>query len=136
MSKLYGDREELTEADAMIVKGMLARGDKNEAIASYFGVNQRAISHIRSKKKFSNVGQAKVTDLPPPGPYGVDPIYIRFYQTMTRVNQLWESRQLPKAKALLEKALLNPVFSTDLDSHEAILEEIIRDEFGIATMGN
>ena len=52
MSKLFGDAEELTDIDAMIVKGMIERGDKNETIAAYFGVNQRAISHIRSKKKF------------------------------------------------------------------------------------
>ena len=132
MSRLYGDDEELTAADAMIVKGMIARGDKNEAIASYFGVNQRAISHIRSQKKFQEVGHAKIADLPPPGPYGVDPIYIRFYQTMVLVNQLWESKQLGKAKALMERALANPVFSTKLEDMEGALEELLRDEFGLS----
>src|SRR3546814_11314807 len=61
------------------VKGRIKRGDKNEAIASYFGVNQRAISHIRSGKKFGEVWMATQLQLPPPGPYGVD-------RTSTRLN--------------------------------------------------
>lgn len=67
MSKLYGDDEELTGADASIVKGMIARGDKNETIAAYFGVNQRAISYIRSGKAFQEVNPASNEMLPPPG---------------------------------------------------------------------
>lgn len=79
MSKLYGDDEELTADDAAVVKGMVKRGDKNENIAAYFGVNQRAISNIRSGKKFSSTRPASGEGLPPPGPYGVDPIYVHFY---------------------------------------------------------
>jgi hypothetical protein len=134
MSKLYGDDEELTGDDARIVKGMIARGDKNEAIASYFGVNQRAISHIRSKKKFPETGKANATELPPPGPYGVDPVYVQFYQTMTKVNTLWEQKQLGEAKELLENALKDPVFSTDLESFDKTMAAITRDEFGLSTL--
>jgi hypothetical protein len=134
MSKLYGDDEELTEQDARIVKGMFKRGDKNETIAAFFGVNQRAISYIRTGKKFQEVGRAKQTELPPPGPYRVDPVYVQFYQTMTKVNKLWEQKQLGKAKELLEKALKNPVFSTDLEGVEETMAEIARDEFGLSTL--
>lgn len=132
MSKLYGDDEELTHNDAMVVKGMIDRGDKNETIAAYFGVNQRAISHIRSRQKFADVLTAKPEQLPPPGPYGVDPIYVRFYKTMTHVNKLWDQKKLPQAKELLEKALHNPVFVDGLDGADEMLCEITRDEYGIS----
>ena len=131
MSKLYGDDEELTDADAAIVKGMISRGDKNETIAAYFGVNQRAVSNIRSGKKFTEATAASFSVLPPPGPYGVDPIYVRFYRTMNLVNQLWEEKKLPQAKALLEEALRNPVFVKDLNSIEEIASDFFRDEFGL-----
>lgn len=136
MSKLYGDDCELTDEDARIIKGMFDRGDKNETIAAFFGVNQRAISHIRTGKKFHEVTSARQTELPPPGPYRVDPIYVQFYQTMTKVNKLWEDRELGKAKALLEKALSSPVFSTELGSIDESLAAIARDEFGLSTLAD
>ena len=132
MSRLYGDDEELTTNDASLVKGMIKRGDKNEAIAAYFGVNQRAVSNVRSGQKFTTIAAASIDRLPPPGPYGVDPIYVRFYQTMTKVNQLWDQRRLPAAKELMEKALKNPVFGTELDEADELLGELVRDEMGIA----
>lgn len=131
MSRLHGDDEELTITDAQLVKGMIERGDKNETIAAYFGVNQRAVSHIRSGQKFTSEMAAAAEKLPPPGPYGVDPIYIRFYQTMTKVNLLWEQRRLPAAKELMEKALKNPVFGAELDEMDELLGELMRDEMGV-----
>lgn len=131
MSRVYGDDVELTSADASLVKGMIKRGDKNEAIASYFGVNQRAISHIRSGKKFSEVGAATQLQLPPPGPYGVDPVYVHFYRTMAKVNSLWDDKRLGEAKALLEKSLLDPALVGDLEDADKIFADLTRDEFGL-----
>jgi hypothetical protein len=131
MSRLHGDDEELTETDAAIIKGMIDRGDKNETIAAYFGVNQRAISHIRSKKKFDAIKAAGRSSLPPPGPYGVDPIYVSFYKTMNKVNELWDKRDLRSAKELLESALKNPVFVHDLNSMDITASELFRDEYGL-----
>src|SRR3546814_13317952 len=108
MSRVYGDDVELTSADASIVKGMIKRGDKNEAIASYFGVNQRAISHIRSGKQFGEVGMATQLQLPPPGPYGVDSVYVHFYRSMAKVNSIWTSTWIGTAKALTDNDLLDP----------------------------
>lgn len=142
MSKLYGDNVELTDEDARIVKGMIERGDKNQVIAAFFGVNQRAISNIRSKKKFEHVAAAKRTELPPPGPYRVDLNYIRFYQTITKVDELWNNMELKKAKILLEKALRDPVFLED-PSHrgnlsadaqevcEILEEDFFRNDYGL-----
>jgi hypothetical protein len=136
MAKKHGDDKELTEFDAQIVKGMLKRKDSQHHIASYFGVDSRAITHIHTGKTFVNVGCALPSELPPPGPYAVDPIYIIFYKTMTRVNQLWDERQLPKAKTLLEKALKNPVFSTELETKDGVFAEVLRDEFGLSKFDN
>jgi hypothetical protein len=58
----------LTEEDAAIVKGMLARGDRQHDIAAWFGVNGGRIAEISSQDKFRYV-QAKHDNLPPTGPY-------------------------------------------------------------------
>lgn len=58
----------LTEADAAVVKGMLARGDRQHDVAAWFGVNGGRIAEIASGTKFANVA-AQHADLPPPGPY-------------------------------------------------------------------
>ena len=136
MAKKHGDDKELTEPNAQLIKGMLKRGDSQHHIASYFGVDSRAITHIKTGKTSADVGCEPPSKLPPPGPYAVDPFYIMFYKTMTRVNQLWDERQLPKAKTLLEKALKNPVFSTELDSRDEAFAEVLRDEFGLSKFGN
>ena len=136
MAKKHGDDKELTDADVGLVKGMLERGDSQHHIASYFGVDSRPISLINTGKIFDEILRAPASELPPPGPYAVDPMYIRFYMTMTKVNQLWEERQLAKAKALLEKSLKSPVFLTELESEllETRLDLFQRDEFGLSTV--
>lgn len=58
----------LTRADAAVVKGMLARGDRQHDIAAWFGVNGGRIAEIANGEKFGDVA-AQTTDLPPPGPY-------------------------------------------------------------------
>lgn len=59
----------LTEDDAAIVKGMLARGDRQHDIAAWFGVNGGRIGEIASRKRFRGVEAAPTQLLPPPGPY-------------------------------------------------------------------
>jgi hypothetical protein len=59
----------LTEADAAIVKGMLARGDRQHDIAAWFGVNGGRIGEIATGSRFSTVAAAPNEELPPPGPY-------------------------------------------------------------------
>jgi hypothetical protein len=59
----------LTESEAMIAKGMIARGDRQHDIAAWFGVNGGRIGDISTGKKFSNVVAAALDKLPPPGPY-------------------------------------------------------------------
>jgi hypothetical protein len=59
----------LTESDAALVKGMLARGDRQHDIAAYFGVNGGRIAEIAVGKTFPDVRAAKPHNLPEPGPY-------------------------------------------------------------------
>lgn len=58
----------LTEADAAIVKGMLARGDRQHDVAAWFGVNGARIAEIATGRSFPSV-RAESGRLPPPGPY-------------------------------------------------------------------
>lgn len=59
----------LDEDDAAIVKGMLARGDRQHDIAAWFGVNGGRIAEISTGAKFEKVRAADLGELPPPGPY-------------------------------------------------------------------
>lgn len=59
----------LDEDDAAIVKGMLARGDRQHDIAAWFGVNGGRIGEISTGAKFADVKPAEPEELPPQGPY-------------------------------------------------------------------
>lgn len=59
----------LNQDDASLVKGMLARGDRQHDIASWFGVNGGRIGEIASGARFKAVDTAPPSKLPPPGPY-------------------------------------------------------------------
>ena len=59
----------LDAAAAATVKGMVARGDRQHDIASWFGVNGGRIGEIATGKAFSTVSAAHMDKLPPPGPY-------------------------------------------------------------------
>lgn len=56
-------------SDAAIVKGMLARGDRQHDIAAYFGVNGGRIAEIATGKAFRKIAAATSESLPRPGPY-------------------------------------------------------------------
>lgn len=59
----------LTDQDAAIVKGMLARGDRQHDIAAWFGVNGGRIAEVATGKKFASVQSLSRANLPPAGPY-------------------------------------------------------------------
>jgi hypothetical protein len=61
----------LSERDAAIVKGMLARGDRQSDIAAYFKVNGGRISEVNTGRTFAAIRAAE--RLPPPGPYEPQP---------------------------------------------------------------
>jgi hypothetical protein len=55
--------------DATLIKGMLARGDRQHDIASWFGVNGGRIAEIATGAEFGSVPMASAEILPPRGPY-------------------------------------------------------------------
>lgn len=59
----------LTETDAAVAKGMLARGDRQHDVAAWFGVNSGRIADVATGAKFSWVAPAPASELPPAGPY-------------------------------------------------------------------
>lgn len=66
--KISGYR--LTAADASVVKGMIARKDRDHDIAAWFGVNQGRIAEVKDGTKFGSV-LISSGPLPPKGPPGV-----------------------------------------------------------------
>jgi transcriptional regulator with XRE-family HTH domain len=131
MAKIDGDVVELTDGDASIAKGMLERGDHQHHIASYFGVDSRAISHLKNGKTFVATKPAPLTSLPPPGPYKIDPSYALLYRRMSRINDLWENRKLKEAKALLESTLRSPLLEEEQGFMDELANDLLRDEYGL-----
>ncbi|MFN7267951.1 MAG: hypothetical protein ACK5PT_16405 [Cereibacter sp.] len=59
-----------TYRETQVVKGMLARGDKQHDIAAYFGVNGGRIAEVATDKcDYPTAPAAPEDKLPPPGPY-------------------------------------------------------------------
>ena len=56
----------LTEQQAAMVKGLLARGEKQHDIAAFFGVNGGRIADIAKARKYPEVKPAAKKDLPTP----------------------------------------------------------------------
>lgn len=54
----------LSATDASIVKGMLARGDRQHDIAAWFGVNADRVAEVRAGKKHTDVPTAPEHALP------------------------------------------------------------------------
>lgn len=58
----------LVVPDVAVIKGMLARGDRQHDVAAFFGVNGGRIAEIATGQKYGWVKPALSADLPPPGP--------------------------------------------------------------------
>jgi hypothetical protein len=70
MSRSKASGYSLTNKDASIVLGMVARGDRDHDIAAWFGVNQGRIAEVKDGK-FGSISAASAHELPPKGPPGV-----------------------------------------------------------------
>lgn len=76
---------EITEIDASIALGMLARGDRKQDVASFFGWNTGRLYEIADGKKFP--GLAPTTfNLPPSGPYMIGRISVTVRDTLTKTK--------------------------------------------------
>lgn len=58
-----------TPEDIALIKGMLARGDKQSDIAAYWGTNSGRICETNTGQRYPEVAPAPAHLLPPPGPH-------------------------------------------------------------------
>lgn len=61
-----------TESEAALIRGMIARGDLQQDIAAYFGLNAGRVSEVNTGKRHPTVPAADPAELPPSGPYLVE----------------------------------------------------------------
>lgn len=61
----------LSDWDISLVKGMLARGDRQSDIAAWFGCNSGRVAEINTGQRGAERPTAAAHVLPPPGPYTV-----------------------------------------------------------------
>lgn len=78
MSKGKASGYSLTNHDASIVLGQIARGDREHDIAAWFGVNQGRIADVK-EGKWGSLTAAPETELPPKGAPGVKGRRLRAY---------------------------------------------------------
>jgi hypothetical protein len=69
MTRAERSGRRLSQQDACLVKGMIARGDRHHDIAAWFGVNQGRIAEVNDGTLHSSATAAPRAQLPPPGPY-------------------------------------------------------------------
>jgi hypothetical protein len=65
---------------------MLARGDRQSDIASFFGVNGGRIAEISVGKKFASAAVASSNMLPPKGPYVYGDLWRQMRSALTAVR--------------------------------------------------
>ncbi len=100
----------LTNRDAAIVLGMVARGDKRHDIAAWFGENQARIAEIE-QGSHGSIAAAPATDLPPKGAPGPKGRRLRAF--VKKALEALEANDVAAAKEALHEG------SEIYDRHEA-----------------
>lgn len=78
----------LDSREIAIVKGMIARGDRQHDIAAYFGVNGGRIAEINTGVTGANIGAAPQSILPPAGPYMAGRSALKARDTLLALRDL------------------------------------------------
>jgi hypothetical protein len=78
----------LNDQEIAIVKGMIARGDRQHDIAAYFGENGGRIGEINTGKRGELVDAAPPHQLPPAGPYMAGRSALRARETLIALREL------------------------------------------------
>ena len=78
----------LDDTDIALVKGMIARGDRQHDIAAYFGVNGGRIGEISTGMRGEGIAAAAASDLPPPGPYMTVRSSVKARETLVALRDL------------------------------------------------
>ena len=78
----------LEATDVAVIKGMLARGDRQSDIAAFFGVNGGRIAEINTGYRWPEVHPAAFDYLPPAGPYLVGRSALTARDTLIALRDL------------------------------------------------
>ncbi|MCG2632209.1 hypothetical protein L6654_36945 [Bradyrhizobium sp. WYCCWR 13023] len=100
--KGQGQRLHLTNHDASIVLGMIARGDRDHDIAAWFGVNQGRIAEVKGGE-FGSISAATRAELPPKGPPGVKGKRARY--SLGEIAKALDAGDTTKAIDLVQQAI-------------------------------
>jgi hypothetical protein len=106
-----------------VVKGMLARGDRQHDIASYFGVNGGRIAEIASGEgNYPNAQATDEADLPPPGPYltkfAVQGVIDTLNEAIEALNMAEAEEELADVKAAI--AIARDTIQAKIDALEEV----------------
>lgn len=78
----------LNDGEISVVKGMLARGDRQHDIAAYFGINGGRIAEISTGQNGAGVTASTTEELPPAGPYMAGRSALRARDTLIALREL------------------------------------------------
>jgi len=92
--------------ETCVVKGMLARGDRQHDIASYFGVNGGRIAEIATGAgNYPNAQPAPEAELPPEGPYltkfAVQSVIATLNEAIAALDLAEQENELADVKAAI-----------------------------------
>jgi hypothetical protein len=83
-----------------LIKGMLARGDRQSDIAACFYINGGRVSEINTGQHHAEVKAAPENSLPPPGPYPSP------FELWKAKRELWRGRvALESARESIDEAI-------------------------------
>ena len=78
----------LEDHEIAVVKGMLARGDRQHDIAAFFGVNGGRVAEVAKGTRGPGVAAAQPEMLPPPGPYMAGRSALKARETLVALREL------------------------------------------------
>ena len=125
---------QLTDQMVAQIKAMKMRGDQNQHIASWFGINQGRISEIcgkSAKPQYRGVAP-ETSDIPPPGPYDFGGGGLaQVYRTIVLIRQDWDEGRLRQARMHFDRLYQKLGRPSETDFIDEIAVEIFYDERGV-----
>jgi len=127
-------QNQISDHMAAQIKAMKQRGDINQHIAAWFGINQGRISEICGKNAKPQYRQIKAEerDIPPPGPYDFGGGGIaQLYRTLVEVQTAWDSGELLRARVHFDRAYRSLGRPSLMDGADEVLADLFYDDRGI-----
>ena len=124
----------ITDKMAAQIKAMHDRGDKNQDIAAWFGINQGRVSEVcgkNAKAEYDHIA-VELSDIPPPGPYDFGGGGIaQAYRAIVDIKKLWDEGSVNKARVRFDSLYSSLGRPSKIDSVSEWLGEILYDDRGV-----